>query len=81
MAAGCPTEVVKRRIWYVLTLAYVMLAHNLSLDFFHDGVTGLDEHYFNAQKDRQLLESSLVIPQLKTFSSPSRHSSKRARLG
>ena len=71
---------VKHRIWYVFTLAYVILTHNLYLDFFRDGVTGLDEHYFNAQKDRQLLESSLVIPQLKTFYSASQHSSKRARL-
>ncbi len=58
-----------------------MLTHNLSSDFFYDGITKLDERYLNAQQHRQLLESSLVIPQLKTYSSASRRSSKRARLG
>jgi hypothetical protein len=57
-----------------------VLTHNLSSDFY-DGITGLDERYFNAQQDRQVLESSLVIPQLKINSSATRRSSKRAKLG
>ena len=57
-----------------------MLTHNLSSDFY-DGVTRLDQRYFDAQQDRQNLESSLVIPHLKTNSSATQRSSKRARLG
>ncbi|KAF8805216.1 hypothetical protein BYT27DRAFT_7213171 [Phlegmacium glaucopus] len=54
---------------------------SLPSDFFYDSVTGLDECYFNAQQDCQLLESLLVIPQLKMCSSASQHSSKCTRLG
>lgn len=48
-------------------------------DFFHDGITGLDERYFNTQQDRQHLETTLVIPQLKKYSYGSQRPHKRPR--
>ncbi|KJA12863.1 hypothetical protein HYPSUDRAFT_110538, partial [Hypholoma sublateritium FD-334 SS-4] len=51
---------------------------DLPNDFFRDGVTELDERYFNAQQDRQHLESTLVIPQLKTYSSRAQRPHKRS---
>ncbi|KAF9473195.1 hypothetical protein BDN70DRAFT_937616 [Pholiota conissans] len=53
----------------------------LPYDFFHDGVTGLDEQYFRSQQDRQQLEASVLVPQLKRYSSASQYSSKRTRSG
>jgi hypothetical protein len=50
-------------------------------DYFYDGVTAFDERFFNAQKDRQLLELSLVIPRLKKYGSLDGHSSKRTKIG
>lgn len=58
-----------------------MPAYPFPLDFFSDGVTLLDECYFSAQRDRQNLESSLVIPELKKYFSSGKHLPKRARLG
>jgi hypothetical protein len=48
-------------------------------EFFCDGVTAFDEHYFNTQKNRRLLELSLVIPQLKKYPSVDRRPSKRTK--
>ena len=59
----------------------MFVTHNLFSDFFYDGVTAFDERFFNAQKNRQLLELSLVIPQLKKYASPDRRSSKRTKIG
>lgn len=50
-------------------------------DFFSAGVTKLDECYFSAQRDRQNLESSLVIPELKKYFPVGKHLPKRTRLG
>ena len=55
------------------------LTSKLSPDFLRDGITGLDEHFFSTQKDRKRLEMSVIIPQLKTYTSPGQHSSKRVR--
>lgn len=63
----------------MLSLFYRMLADQSFQDFFHDGVTALDERYFNTQQDRQHLESTLVIPQLEAYSSRARRPCKRPR--
>lgn len=59
----------------------IVITTDLSLDFFNDGVTGLDERYFHSQQDRQRLETSFLIPQLKKYTSTSQNPPKRARLG
>lgn len=75
-------DVQRKPYGMILILGYViMLTQNVSSDFFNNGVTGLDRRYFNAQQDRQHLESSLVIPRLKMYSPASQYSSKRARVG
>lgn len=66
-------------MWYVF-IDYMMLTDQMLPDFFRDGVTELDECYFNAQQDRQHLESTLVIPQLK-YSSRTQRPYKRPRSG
>jgi hypothetical protein len=41
------------------------MLYKLFSDFFSDGVTKFDGRFFDAQKNRQLLELSHIIPQLK----------------
>jgi hypothetical protein len=50
----------------------------VSLDFFQDGVTKFDEHFFNTQKNCQHLELQ-IIPQL-SKNATSHPSNKRTRL-
>jgi hypothetical protein len=66
-------------MWYVLNLGYPMPAHDLSSDFMDAGVTPLDRLCFDTQHDRQCLELSVVIPQLKSRSSASQHPPKRTK--
>lgn len=56
------------------------LTLKLPPDFLRDGITGLDECFFASQKDRRRLETSVIIPQLKTYPFAGPHLSKRARL-
>ncbi|KAF8809712.1 hypothetical protein BYT27DRAFT_7222307 [Phlegmacium glaucopus] len=54
---------------------------NLARDFFYDGVTAFDECFFNAQKNHQLFELLLVIPQLKKYAPPNQRPSKHTKIG
>lgn len=56
------------------------IALNLSLDFVPDGITDLDENFFNTQKNRQHLELSQVIPQLTKDHASSARPSKRTKI-
>jgi hypothetical protein len=65
-----------------LVSVYVIkpISTNLILEFFSDGITELDELFFNTQKNRQLLELSQIIPHLKNPASDSRPL-KRSKTG
>lgn len=54
---------------------------NLCLAFFSDGVTAFDEHFFNTQKNRQVLELSQIIPHLTKNSPSDLRPPKRTKMG
>jgi hypothetical protein len=60
-------------------ICYV-ITNIMSLDFFQDGVTELDEQFFNTQKNRRHLESQ-IIPQLTKYTTSNSHPSKRTKFG
>jgi len=61
-------------------ICYPILIY-LSLGFVSDGITDLDEIFFNFQKNRQHLEKSQIIPRLTKDLASDGHPSKRTKFG
>ena len=64
------------KVLYIHSLSAI--SNIMSSDFFQNGVTEFDEHFFRTQKNRQLLELQ-IIPQLSKYAT-SHPSNKRTRI-